>query len=189
MFNKKQGFTLIELLVVIAIIAILASIALLSLAPAQKAGRDARRIADLRNTQSVLQLDYNKCGHFPMGIVPYNFQCGATGGPAPAATGSSYSWSTLSNVLGSDHDAVINQPLPNDPLGPVSTAPQFFAKCTATGGHCYLYAVSQDGLSYILGALLESDNAALKTSFNAPDPADSYSLGCDPTQKNYCVKF
>src|SRR3989338_2239422 len=64
--SSSNGFTLIELLVVIAIIAILASIALLSLAPAQKAGRDARRIADLRNTQALLQLYYNKCGHFPV---------------------------------------------------------------------------------------------------------------------------
>ena len=56
MLRKKEGFTLVELLVVIAIIAVLASIALLSLAPAQKAGRDARRIADLRTMQSVLQL-------------------------------------------------------------------------------------------------------------------------------------
>ena len=63
--NRRHAFTLIELLVVIAIIAILASIALLSLAPAQKAGRDARRISDLRQVQTALELYYAKNGNYP----------------------------------------------------------------------------------------------------------------------------
>lgn len=55
--NKKQaGFTLIELLVVIAIIGLLASIVLASLNSARVKGRDARRIGDMKQMQTALEL-------------------------------------------------------------------------------------------------------------------------------------
>ena len=61
----KRGFTLIELLVVIAIIGILASIVLASLDSARKKGRDARRIADLKQIQLALELYYDAHGQYP----------------------------------------------------------------------------------------------------------------------------
>ena len=54
--NGKRGFTLIELLVVIAIIGILASVVLASLNSARKKGRDARRVADIKQVQLALEL-------------------------------------------------------------------------------------------------------------------------------------
>jgi prepilin-type N-terminal cleavage/methylation domain-containing protein len=65
MKNSKQGFTLIEILVVIAIIGILASVALVGLGPVQKKGRDARRISDLRQIQTALELYFTKNGSYP----------------------------------------------------------------------------------------------------------------------------
>lgn len=56
--NKQKGFTLIELLVVIAIIGLLSSIILASLNGARKKGRDARRLADLKQLQVALELYY-----------------------------------------------------------------------------------------------------------------------------------
>lgn len=62
---KKRGFTLIELLVVIAIIGILASIVLASLDSARKKGRDARRVADVKQLQLALELYYDANNQFP----------------------------------------------------------------------------------------------------------------------------
>ena len=61
-----RGFTLIELLVVIAIIGVLASIVLASLDSARKKGRDARRIADVKQLQLALELAYDAGGAYPL---------------------------------------------------------------------------------------------------------------------------
>lgn len=53
-----RGFTLIELLVVIAIIGLLSSVVLASLNSARLKSRDARRLADLKQLQTALELYY-----------------------------------------------------------------------------------------------------------------------------------
>lgn len=65
--NARKGFTLIELLVVIAIIGILSSVVLASLNSARKKGRDARRVADLKQLQLALELSYDSTGSYPTG--------------------------------------------------------------------------------------------------------------------------
>jgi prepilin-type N-terminal cleavage/methylation domain-containing protein len=64
-FGSRKGFTLIEMLIVIAIIGILASIVLVGLGPVQKKGRDSRRISDLKEIQTALELYFNKNGSYP----------------------------------------------------------------------------------------------------------------------------
>src|ERR1700744_4950426 len=63
--RSKQGFTLIELLVVIAIIGLLASIILVSLSTAQQKGRDAKRVQDIQDIVTALQLYSSKHGNYP----------------------------------------------------------------------------------------------------------------------------
>jgi prepilin-type N-terminal cleavage/methylation domain-containing protein len=64
--NKKQGFTLVEILVVVSIIGLLSSIVLVGLGSFRARGRDARRVADLRETQNALELYYGKFGGYPL---------------------------------------------------------------------------------------------------------------------------
>jgi prepilin-type N-terminal cleavage/methylation domain-containing protein len=57
--KNEKGFTLIELLVVIAIIGLLASVVLLALNSARAKSRDAKRLADVRQLASALELYFN----------------------------------------------------------------------------------------------------------------------------------
>ena len=59
------AFTLIELLVVIAIIGILATLAIVSLSTARSSSRDAKRLADLKQLQTALEVYYNDYGSYP----------------------------------------------------------------------------------------------------------------------------
>jgi len=63
--KAKTGFTLIELLVVIAIIGILASVVLSSLSSARAGARDAKKISEIRQIQTALELYRNQFGQYP----------------------------------------------------------------------------------------------------------------------------
>lgn len=76
--KNQKGFTLIELLVVIAIIGILAAVVLVSLNSARQKSRDARRLADIRQVQTSLELFYNDNNRYTT----------ATAGAPTAADGS-----------------------------------------------------------------------------------------------------
>ena len=65
----RRGFTLIELLVVIAIIGLLVAIIVPNLGSAKSAGRDARRVSDVKNIQLALALYYNDNLHFPCSLT------------------------------------------------------------------------------------------------------------------------
>lgn len=63
--KNEKGFTLIELLVVIAIIGLLASVVLLALNSARAKSRDAKRLADVRQIASALELYFNDVSSYP----------------------------------------------------------------------------------------------------------------------------
>lgn len=65
-FNLSKGFTLVELLVVIAIIGVLATLVLLQLGTARARARDAKRIADVSQLRTALELYFdNSGGRYP----------------------------------------------------------------------------------------------------------------------------
>jgi len=64
-YPTTGGFTLIELLIVVAIIGLLASVVLVGLGGFRARGRDARRIADIRESQNALELYYTKNNKYP----------------------------------------------------------------------------------------------------------------------------
>jgi prepilin-type N-terminal cleavage/methylation domain-containing protein len=66
MIKNKKGFTLIELLVVIAIIGLLSTLAVVALNNARQKSRDAKRVADVKQMQTALELYYNDCSGYPV---------------------------------------------------------------------------------------------------------------------------
>ena len=61
-FSSRKGFTLIELLVVISIIGLIATISAVALKNARIKGRDARRLADMKQLHTAMELCLNANG-------------------------------------------------------------------------------------------------------------------------------
>ena len=65
-FMKKLGFTLIELLIVIAIIGLLSTLSVLALNQARIKSRDTKRVADVKQMMTALEMFYNDAGTYPV---------------------------------------------------------------------------------------------------------------------------
>lgn len=65
MQKNKKGFTLIELLVVVAIIGLLSTLSILALNTARARARDVKRVSDVRQIQTALEMYYNDIGTYP----------------------------------------------------------------------------------------------------------------------------
>jgi len=63
---KKKGFTLIELLIVIAIIGLLSTLAMVSMSSARAKARDAKRLSDLSQIRSGMELYFNDHGTYAL---------------------------------------------------------------------------------------------------------------------------
>jgi len=95
MKNNKKGFTLIELLVVIAIIGLLATLSVVALNNARQKSRDAKRVSDIKQIQTSLELYFVDQNSYPSGA---SVTLGGTGykalsstsGFASAAAGTTY---------------------------------------------------------------------------------------------------
>ncbi|MCX6792876.1 MAG: prepilin-type N-terminal cleavage/methylation domain-containing protein [Candidatus Falkowbacteria bacterium] len=73
LFHKnKKAFTLIELLVVIAIIGVLSTMAIIALSNARTKARDAKRVADIKQISTALELYYADNNSYPTIITPGN---------------------------------------------------------------------------------------------------------------------
>lgn len=143
-FNKK-GFTLIELLVVIAIIGILSTLAVVSLNNAREKSRDAKRMADVKQVQTALELYFADSNGYP-----------AT--PATALGGASAQ--TLSagglTASGSASGTTYMGQVPSNP-GP--------------GGTAYTYTQTSAGVSYTLTFTLEGTTGGLSAGAHTATPA------------------
>ena len=73
--KKQTGFTLIELLVVIAIIGLLSTLAVVALNNARMKARDARRVADVKQMQTALELYYNDVFSYPATVTSTTGLC------------------------------------------------------------------------------------------------------------------
>jgi prepilin-type N-terminal cleavage/methylation domain-containing protein len=158
---QERGFTLVEILIVVAIIGILASVALIGLGPVQKRGRDSRRISDLRETQSAIELYYSKCGYYP------GSPAGAGAGGCQSTWSQQNGWDNLTNALKNSDIGITRVPV--DP----------------SANKHYDYA-SSNGSSYVVSATLEdTNNSVLKDDIDGTGVEGSI----DCTDPVYCVQL
>lgn len=90
MLSRKQGFTLIELLVVIAIIGLLASVVFASLNVARQRGRDARRLADVREMVKSFAVETGSTSFALAGCTAAHAKVSTCTGPGTISNFSSY---------------------------------------------------------------------------------------------------
>ncbi len=83
--RDSEGFTLIELLVVVAIIGLLSSVVLVSLNSARKKARNAKRVADIHQIQSALELYYLDNNSYPNNGLTWANECSDGGSLSPSA--------------------------------------------------------------------------------------------------------
>jgi len=91
---NKKGFTLIELLVVIAIIGLLSTLAVVALGSAREKARDSKRLSDLKQVQTALELYYTDNNGYPTAssvtLGSGNYACLNAGGFASSSCPSAY---------------------------------------------------------------------------------------------------
>ena len=94
---NKKGFTLIELLVVIAIIGLLSTLSVVALGSARQKSRDSKRLSDLKQVQTALELYYTDNNSYPttsaaITLGDTNHKCLGTNGfnTASGCTGTTY---------------------------------------------------------------------------------------------------
>lgn len=91
---NKKGFTLIELLVVIAIIGLLSTLAVVALGSARERARDSRRLSDLKQLQTALEMYNTNANAYPTAtnqdLGTGNYACLNSSGFAATGCASAY---------------------------------------------------------------------------------------------------
>ncbi len=133
MIYNRKGFTLIELLVVIAIIGLLSTLAVVSLNNARQKARDARRVSDIKQIQTGLELFFNDQNVYPVQGAALTL---GTGAGATLSSGIAANAGFAAAALGTTY------------MGKVPANP-------TPGGANYVYAIST-GTTYSISFTLEN---------------------------------
>ncbi|MCU0680092.1 MAG: prepilin-type N-terminal cleavage/methylation domain-containing protein [Planctomycetes bacterium] len=166
--TSSSAFTLIELLVVIAIIAIIATLSVLALQSAREKARDAKRIADVKQLKTALELYYNDANGYP---------------PASAFI--------IGQALSHAENGNIKTYINKIPVAPIPAD----GDCTSQN-NSYAYA-SENSSTYTLSYCLGGKSQEVPKGINMATPAQLYkdnnghNSGCtidsDCTGNNICL--
>jgi len=142
--KKSKGFTLIELLVVIAIIGLLSTLAVVALNNARQKSRDAKRVSDVKQVSTALELYFADNNSYPTAATAITLggastACLGTSGFAATCTGTTY-------------------------MGQVPAAP------TPPTGNVYTYT-SADGSTYGIAFTLEGATGGLAAGAHTASPS------------------
>ena len=86
--RRPNGFTLVEIMIVVAIIGLLSTLSIVALNNARARARDSRRLADIKQVQTALELYYSDVGLYPATASVAYWQSGS-GTPQPQLHASS----------------------------------------------------------------------------------------------------
>ena len=132
--SNKKGFTLIELLVVIAIIGLLSTLAVVALNSARAKSRDSKRVADVKQIQTALELYYADNNGYPTTTGALTLG-NATASRALCTGGFTATCSTGTTYMG---------------LVPAAPNPADGTCSTATPGNDYVYTDASASSPYTL---------------------------------------
>jgi prepilin-type N-terminal cleavage/methylation domain-containing protein len=177
----KKGFTLIEVLVVTSILGLIASVLLVALNDARSRGRDAKRVADLRQVYVATEQYYDKFNIYPQ----Y---------PDLHSTDSTANWGLLITMLVSANFLAAEQLNYPEEIGVVPTAqaagPNNYQDISYPNKK-YGYMVRNGKYQFSLRAQLENtDSSTLKNSATGPFEnagVTTVSSSCDVTLGYYCL--
>lgn len=160
MFNLSKGFTLVELLVVIAIIGVLATLVLVQLGTARGKSRDAKRISDVSQLRTAVELYYDDNG------AKY---------PNPASTTNSHN-GTGALAFADLSKYLATLALPNDPI---TSRPYNYGTNAATNPNKYQIWIE---LEQFNSSALNADAdfvAGTISGWAGGDPEAGTETGCD----------
>ena len=148
--NHKKGFTLIELLVVVAIMGMLAALAVVALNNARARARDARRISDVKQIQTALELYFLDNNDYPPGD---DIHLGSPTGGCFSDTCFAGTCGVLVTYMG---------------IVPLNPAPNDDGSCPDVSAYVYNYDGAEAGTSYhityCIGSVIGQMTAGEKTA-------------------------